>query len=189
MKICCVESRILPPAWTKETTALSVDIFPLLTAANMRWIERPVAETDPFYKQLIPYVLVRDSAGRLLCYPRHGTEARLHGLYSCGIGGHIDETDKRETLVETVAAGLARELTEELANFRPSAVRLEYRGFINEVETPVGQVHLGLVYVAHCLDDYLPAPAEELAGAQWMSVEELRPLRKESWSDLAFRIL
>ncbi|MDR3303133.1 MAG: NUDIX domain-containing protein [Treponema sp.] len=189
MNICCIETRKLPPEWTRHTVALPVDALPLLSAAGMRWVARALAETDPAYKQLIPYMLVRDHADRILCYPRHGSEARLHGLYSCGIGGHIDEIDRRDTLAETVTAGLMRELAEELADFKAEAIQFSYCGLINEAETPVGQVHLGLVYEARCVEGYLPTPAEELAGAQWLSADELRPLRKESWSDLAFQLV
>jgi predicted NUDIX family phosphoesterase len=187
--ICCVETSALPAAWIRESGAFPLDIHATLNATHVRWIERAIAEDDPAYKQLIPYVLIRNSAGQLLCYPRHGTEARLHGLYSCGIGGHIDAIDRRETLVETVNAGMMRELGEELSNFEPSAIQLEYRGIINDADSGVGQVHLGLVYVAQCAAGYIPAPDEELAGAEWLNIEQLRSLRKEAWSDLAFRLL
>ncbi|MDR2419413.1 MAG: NUDIX domain-containing protein [Treponema sp.] len=187
--ICCVETSALPLAWTRESGAFPVDIHATLNAAHVHWIERALVEDDPAYKQLIPYVLIRNSAGQLLCYPRHGTELRLHGLYSCGIGGHIDETDRRETLAETVTAGMLRELDEELSNFEQSAMRFEYLGIINDAESAVGQVHLGLVYVAWCAAGYIPAPDNELAGAEWLNLDQLLPLRKETWSDLACRLL
>ena len=187
--ICCVETGALPTAWTQESGAFPVDIHATLNVTHVHWIERALVEEDPAYKQLIPYVLIRNSAGQFLCYPRHGTELRLHGLYSCGIGGHIDEIDRRETLVETVSAGMLRELAEELSNFEQSAIQFEYRGIINDADSIVGQVHLGLVYVAQCAAGYIPAPDDELAGAEWLNIEQVRPLRKESWSDLAFRLL
>jgi predicted NUDIX family phosphoesterase len=187
--ICCVATDILPPVWTRETGAFPVDIHTILNISHVHWIERSLAENNPAYKQLIPYVLIRNSTGQILCYPRHGAELRLHGLYSCGIGGHIDEIDRRETLAETITVGMLRELAEELTNFEQSAIRFEYRGIINDADSTVGRVHLGLVYTARCGAGYIPMPDRELAGAEWLNIEQLGPLRKESWSDLAFRLL
>jgi predicted NUDIX family phosphoesterase len=189
MKICCVDTIKLPAAWTAGTAALAVDFFSFVSAVDIRWIERSEAETDSAYKQIIPYIVVRQSGGHILCYPRHGAESRLHGFYSCGLGGHIDLDDARGTFEETVAAGMTRELKEELADFREDRVELVYRGIINETESAVGQVHLGLVYTALCLGDYAPQPSEEIAGMEWKTPEELKLVRKELWSDLALELI
>jgi predicted NUDIX family phosphoesterase len=188
MKICCVETAALPAEWTAGTAALAVDFFSFVDASRIRWVERSEAETNSAYKQIIPYIVVQ-SGGRILCYPRHGTESRLHGFYSCGIGGHIDINDARDTFEETAAAGMMRELKEELADFREDRVELVYRGVINETESAVGQVHLGLVYAARCLGDYAPQPSEEIAGMEWKTPEELKLVRKELWSDLALELI
>jgi predicted NUDIX family phosphoesterase len=188
MKICCVETARLPAAWV-GTAALDVDFFSVLSAADMRWVERSAAETDNSYKQIIPYIVVRQHTGLILCYPRHGTESRLHGFYSCGIGGHIDIHDAQDSFERTVIAGMMRELHEELAGFREDCVELVYKGIIHEAYTPVGQVHLGLVYTACCKPGYLPQPAGELAGMEWKSPQELRPIKKELWSDLALELM
>jgi predicted NUDIX family phosphoesterase len=155
----------------------------------MRWVERSLAEKDPSYKQIIPYIIVQNSAGQFLCYPRHGAEERLHGYYSCGIGGHIDEVDKRESFAETVRVGMTRELSEEISNFAPELVELSFKGIINETESEVGQVHLGVVYLARCRGAYLPLPSEETGGMEWKTAEELASLEKELWSDLALGLL
>jgi predicted NUDIX family phosphoesterase len=187
MKICCVETRKLPPEWIGGTHALDVDFFS--SVADMCWIERSQAETDAGYKQIIPYIIVQNTDEQFLCYQRHGTEQRLHGLYSCGIGGHIEEPDKRETSIETVRAGMLRELSEELGNFEPGLIDLVYKGIINETETAVGLVHVGLVYLAQCHAGYIPCPGEELAGMEWKEAEQLGTLKKEIWSDLAFTLI
>jgi len=189
MKICCIDTITLPAEWTAMTTVRAVDFFSFVSAANIRWIERSEAETNSAYKQIIPYIVVRQSSGHILCYPRHGAESRLHGFYSCGIGGHIDIEDARDTFKETISAGMTRELNEELANFREDRVELVYRGIINETESAVGQVHLGLVYTAQCLGDYAPQPSEETAGMEWKSPEELKLVNKELWSDLALELI
>ena len=189
MKICCIETARLPSAWTAGTLALAIDVFSCLSAADMCWIERSDAETDSSYKQIIPYIVVQHNSGLILCYPRHGSESRPHGFYSCGIGGHIDIQDVQDTLEKTVVAGMMRELREELANFREDQVELVYTGIINETETPVGQVHFGLVYVARCRPGYMPQPAEELKGMEWKTPAALGCIRKELWSDLALELI
>ena len=69
------------------------------------------------YKQLIPYVLLQKADGKFACYQRHGTEIRLHGKWSAGIGGHIDEPDQQTSLKATLETGMLRELKEELLDF------------------------------------------------------------------------
>jgi predicted NUDIX family phosphoesterase len=189
MKICCVDTAGLPAEWTGETAARAVDFFSFVSAADIRWVERSEAESNSAYKQIIPYIVVVQNNGLILCYPRHGAESRLHGFYSCGIGGHIDIDDARDTIEETVSAGMTRELKEELANFREDCVELVYRGIINEAGSAVGQVHLGLVYTCLCHGDYAPWPSEETAGMEWKPPEELKFVKKELWSDLALELV
>jgi len=189
MKICCVDTAALPSEWTAGTVARTVDFFSYVSAADIRWVERSEAETNSAYKQIIPYIVVLQRNGRILCYPRHGAESRLHGFYSCGLGGHIDIEDARDTFIETVTAGMTRELKEELAGFRENRIELVYRGIINETESPVGQVHLGLVYTGLCLGDYAPEPSEETTGMEWKTPEELKLVKKELWSDLALELI
>jgi predicted NUDIX family phosphoesterase len=189
MKICCVETAKLPPWWISGTHGLAVDFFTKVPDSDMRWIERSAAETDPAYKQIIPYIVMQNHKSEILCYPRHGSEERLHGLFSCGIGGHIDEDDNKGAFAETVKAGMLRELSEEINNFSPEMVDLVYKGIINELDTPVGQVHLGLVYLAIYKADYQPEPSEETAGMAWKTRQQLKSLAMEQWSWLALKLI
>jgi predicted NUDIX family phosphoesterase len=189
MKICCVETVKLPSSWIGGTNALPVDFFETVRDDDMRWIERSAAETNPAYKQIIPYIVMQDSAAGILCYLRHGSEKRLHGLFSCGIGGHIDDGDHKGSFAETVRAGMFRELSEEIHNFKPEMVELFYKGIINEVDTPVGHVHLGLVYLAVCKAGYQPEASGETAGMAWKTREQLKFLNMEQWSLLALKLI
>ena len=45
------------------------------------------------FPQILPYIAIRDLDGNYLTYSRNGTETRLHGSRSIGIGGHIDIND------------------------------------------------------------------------------------------------
>ncbi|MBN9117826.1 MAG: phosphoesterase [Planctomycetes bacterium] len=102
-------------------------------------------ETDPSFKQLIPYIVLK-CGGAVFHYRRgsSGTEKRLEALRSIGIGGHISEADAAGE-DDPYQTGMLRELTEEVdvgCGFRERCV-----GFINDDRTPVGSVHLGVVHV------------------------------------------
>src|SRR5437764_955803 len=66
----------------------------LLDPAHLEYRPRGEAESDPTFKQLIPYVVLRCGAA-LFHYTRGqaGTETRLRALRSIGIGGHISAED------------------------------------------------------------------------------------------------
>lgn len=189
MKICCVPVKKIDSKIVEKTDSYKVDYQSYIAEKDVCWIERSIAEKDNNYKQLIPYVLIKNSDGQFACYKRHGTEKRLHGLYSSGIGGHVDEPDESETLRQTLENGMFRELSEELTNFDTDKISLKYLGLINEKETEVGLVHLGIVFLAECTAGFLPRPASELSGMEWKTQTELATLKKELWSELAFKLL
>ncbi|MGZ8481707.1 MAG: hypothetical protein ACXWWO_04530, partial [Candidatus Limnocylindria bacterium] len=106
------------------------------------YLERVVAETDPSFKQLIPYVVVRDADNVFLMHRTDaGGDARLHGRASIGVGGHLNPVDEGE---DPLLAGLRREWDEELdAPWEPDFRLL---GLLNDDSNPVGSVHLGVVF-------------------------------------------
>jgi predicted NUDIX family phosphoesterase len=107
------------------------------------FVERREAETEPSWKQCIPYCLLTHQDQILLLerLPAQ-TETRLHGLLSIGIGGHINPCDLEgpSHLIENSAH---REIQEE------ARVELadppQFLGFVNDDGTEVGAVHLGIV--------------------------------------------
>jgi predicted NUDIX family phosphoesterase len=117
----------------------------LLDPEHLLYLARDEAETDPSYKQLIPYVVLRHR-GRVFHYTRGGGgEKRLHARRSVGLGGHVTAEDG------DYRAGMLRELSEEVS--LPDGCAERCIGLINDDRTPVGQVHLGVV---HLLE--LPTP-------------------------------
>jgi predicted NUDIX family phosphoesterase len=120
---------------------------------------------------------------------RNGTEQRLHGLWSAGVGGHIDEPDRAQTLSDTIRNGMFRELSEELSDFDKDKFHLHYLGMINEIESEVGKVHLGIVFIADCAAGYEPHPAAELKNMQWKSVNDIKSSNTELWTKLAFMLI
>jgi len=102
---------------------------------------RAAVELDPAWKQVIPYLVLRDGPRFFLMRrSRAGTDVRLHERWSIGIGGHVNPGDGG------VVGGLRREWSEEIeADFEPEAHLL---GLLNDDTTEVGRVHLGVVFAA-----------------------------------------
>lgn len=111
-------------------------------AGEGRYLERALAETDPTFKQLIPYVVVRDAEAVFLMHRTDaGGDARLHGRASIGVGGHLNPVDEGE---DALLAGLRREWDEELD--APWEPEFHLVGLLNDDSNPVGAVHLGVVF-------------------------------------------
>lgn len=151
------------------------------------FIDRPAAEEDPSYKQIIPYVVLKQK-GRVFSTRRlnKGGESRLHGKLSIGIGGHInpvDETDRRSVLMK----GLERELEEEVYIQRRGD--LVPQGFINDDGNGVGAVHLGLCFSMEVEGEVSVKETEKLSGS-WLSLQELRSEydNMETWSQIALAV-
>jgi predicted NUDIX family phosphoesterase len=117
----------------------------LLDPAGVEFRPRSAVETDPSYKQLIPYVVLR-CGDRLFHYTRGagGGEARLRAKRSVGVGGHISAADA-DGAADPYRAGLLRELAEEVEIASSYTERV--LGLLYDPSTPVGEVHLGIVHV------------------------------------------
>src|SRR5262249_23610200 len=117
----------------------------LLAPEHLTYRSRDAAETDPTYKQIVPYVVLR-WRDQVFHYTRgkRATETRLQSLRSIGVGGHISAEDNN--LFETpYRQAMQREVAEEV--FLESAYQESCIGLINDDSTPVGQVHLGVVHL------------------------------------------
>lgn len=154
----------------------------LLDPAHLSYLPRSRAETDPSFKQLIPYVVLR-WRDRVFTYTRGqaGGEARLRALRSLGIGGHICAEDGTAS-ADPYRVGLLRELEEEVYLYTTYNERI--LGLINDDRTPVGQVHLGIVHLLDLSEANVRHRDEALAGAAFASLKQLRQLREEfeTWS-------
>jgi predicted NUDIX family phosphoesterase len=145
---------------------------------------RAEAEHDPAWKQVIPYLVLRDR-GRvfLMRRTRAGGDARLHERWSLGIGGHVNPGD------DGVLGALQREFAEEIeADWAPDA-RLV--GLLNDDTDPVGAVHVGVVFTAEAAGR--PVAVRErhkLDGGFVAPISVLRVYdRLETWSSLVYDFL
>lgn len=150
---------------------------------------RSEVETDPSFKQLIPYVVLA-CGGSVFHYRRggSGTEARLRALRSVGIGGHISEADAAGG-DDPYRTGMGRELSEEV-DVR-SGYTERWLGFINDDRTPVGSVHLGVVHLLELSEPLAASREDALADAGFAPLDELRAARDqfETWSHFVFDAL
>ena len=161
----------------------SCERFLEVVKASGGFVPRRSAETDPSLKQVIPYaVVVHEEMVFLLERRSGGGEARLHRKLSIGVGGHINPVDvSGEKIVES---GLLRELSEELE----FAVGFDYRpiGLINDDDSPVGQVHIGIVYRVTVQGAAVRVRETDALEGGFVPVQSLASMlpRMESWSKL-----
>ena len=199
-QVLCAAVADLPRTWLPEAGGIRLSEEELLVALETvqpAWLSRATAERNPEFKQWIPYALLRNQRGELAAYPRRGGEKRLHGLWSLGVGGHVNPPDAESAPMgggcwgQTLWSGLRRELEEEY----PGAARGETRfvGLIHESQTAVGRVHIGAVFL-HQVSGSSFEFGSELAGLRWLPRSEIGvgewPLERfELWSQLALELL
>jgi predicted NUDIX family phosphoesterase len=124
-----------------------VDLLPRILSKAV-FVDRDKAEVDPTYKQIIPYSILRYNE-MVFRYKRSawGNEARLHGLYSIGVGGHVNKSDFFPLLADAtpiVEWTRDREIREEFYVKAPGQPRLA--GLLNDESNEVGRVHFGVIY-------------------------------------------
>jgi predicted NUDIX family phosphoesterase len=159
----------------------------ILDAKNNSFMPRAQAETNPDFKQIIPYVVITDGKS-VLHYVRgkKAGEQRLVAKGSVGIGGHIN--DKDHTLfafgMQAFQDAVKREVCEELSiqgafNARPV-------GLINDDSTEVGRVHFGIVHVLFCTPEQVKKNEQVITQMEFIPIEELKAKREqmETWSQL-----
>ncbi len=166
----------------------------ILQSDQLSFQPRSRMETDPSYKQLIPYVVLQwnDPHGRpqVFAYTRGGGggETRLHAKRSIGIGGHISREDAGDGN-DPYVAGMHRELFEEVRLDSQYSERCE--GLIYDPSNEVGQVHLGVVHRLVLQSPQVVSNEDDLADGGFVPVNELKQQfdRLETWSQLALESL
>ena len=161
------------------------DLMSMIGEAEFR--RRAEVETDPAYKQIIPYVMLAHHTdvfsyrrGKLL------NEARLLGSYSIGVGGHISVNDSSLFDVPYIAA-MEREIAEEVDISCEHDERIV--GLINDDTNDVGKVHLGIVHIFNLRERQVKAKEKSINEAQFCSIDKLvKDCDKyENWSQICIR--
>jgi predicted NUDIX family phosphoesterase len=161
----------------------------LLERQNLSYRPRGEVETDPSFKQIVPYVVLR-WRDQVFHYTRGkaGTEARLRDLRSIGVGGHISAED--ENLFQTpYREALFREVKEEVQIDTPYEERC--LGLLNDDSTPVGQVHIGIVHVFELSEPKVQRREQVLTRSGFAPLVELQKQRDEfeTWSQIVLDVL
>jgi predicted NUDIX family phosphoesterase len=145
---------------------------------------RAAMERDPTFKQVIPYLVLRDGERWFLMRrTRAGGDERLHEKWSIGVGGHLNPGDGG------LDRGLLREWQEELvAGFVPAFRPV---GLLNDDTTDVGSVHLGVVYLADAGGRAVAIRETDKLAGEFVetAVVAAGTDRLETWSRLVFEFL
>jgi predicted NUDIX family phosphoesterase len=145
---------------------------------------RAAMERDPTFKQVIPYLVLRDGERWFLMRrTRAGGDERLHEKWSIGVGGHLNPGDGG------LDRGLLREWQEELvAEFVPAFRPV---GLLNDDTTDVGSVHLGVVYIADAGGRAVAIRETDKLAGEFVetAVVAAGTDRLETWSRLVFEFL
>jgi predicted NUDIX family phosphoesterase len=174
---------IAEPGW-KGVRTYGIDAFLRVVSADGLFAPRSTMEENPAFKQVIPYLVLRDGERYFLMRrTRAGGDARLHDLWSIGVGGHLNPGDG------DLPGGLLREWNEEVvADFVP-----EFRlvGLLNDDTTPVGRVHLGAVYVADAAGRPVEIRETDKLTGSFVAPAEVAAVAGdlETWSRLVFDFL
>ena len=156
----------------------------LLDPAYTSYRPRHTVEEDPSYKQLIPYCIFRYS-DQIFHYKRGKMqgEARLHSKRSIGIGGHISSGD-RSPAGSPYLEAMRREIEEEV--YLETDFRQQCAGLINDDQTDVGQVHLGIVHIFDLEAPKVRPREESIIETGFAPPAELTGHRDEfeSWSQI-----
>jgi predicted NUDIX family phosphoesterase len=147
---------------------------------------RSVMETDPTYKQIIPYLIFNHEDGYFLMQRQgNASEQRLKNKYSLGIGGHIRLEDMSS---DSIFEWAKREFHEEV-NYAGD-LQIETVGILNDDTNAVGQVHIGLVLLLKGNNSHISVKSELKSGTL-LTLQELQPFveHMESWSQMVYEKL
>ncbi|MEK6962853.1 MAG: 2'-deoxycytidine 5'-triphosphate deaminase [Nanoarchaeota archaeon] len=144
-------------------------------------------EYDPALLQLLPYVVVFGPDKTVYSYVRAENiqdygEERLFGKHSIGLGGHI----AREDAPDYIMTCLNREAFREEVSMEGTYSEPKFLGTLFQSDTPVDQVHLGLIFAVHTKGRARQKESSIVSG-EMRSMDELvkdpnRDRKYETWS-------
>ena len=159
----------------------------ILSRGSNFFIPRSDAESNPAYKQIIPYALIAFE-NTILHYVRgkKAGEQRLIAKGTIGIGGHMNETDESLFAMDEQAyrAGVEREVNEEIKIDTPFEDQIV--ALLNDDSTEVGRVHLGIVHIFKLKEPKVQKREAMITGLTFLTKEELLARREtmETWSQI-----
>lgn len=152
--------------------------------------KRTELEQDPSFKQIIPYSVISHADSYFLFKRKSGqSEKRLQGLFSLGVGGHMNPGPPLEPPEQFLIDELKRELFEEVKFSEGCSMEsIEFKGFINDDTIPVSRVHLGLLYFVSVPDRDLEVSETDKLTGSWVERSGLADFYEgmETWTKIIF---
>jgi predicted NUDIX family phosphoesterase len=196
-QVLVVERKVLEEVGMFQGLAFDVDRYlrKLFAPGIPYFLPRSQAESDPAYKQLIPYVIMSNN-GKYLSYVRgkRAGEARLLGNRSIGIGGHINPADDEVPLFDRdfrkmYRTAVEREVAEEVAVETSHTNQIV--ALLNDESNDVGRVHLGIVHYWILDTPKVNKREQMITQMTFMAPAELQEVRDtmETWSALCLELL
>lgn len=145
------------------------------------YIPRSHAETNPAYKQIIPYMLFKHEQKIFVMQRKQdASEQRLANKYSLGIGGHVRQEDITDSDIFTWAK---REFNEEVSY--NGSLKISKIGVLNDESTEVNKVHLGMILLLEGDNNNIQIKNEHKSG-MLLTISECKTLYPlfESWSQI-----
>lgn len=150
--LLCVESDWVGDALAEGLLRVSDEQIGASIPPGKLWLgPRAVLETAKAFRQLVVYCVLF-SGERILVFRRERSgESRLRGLFSIGLGGHVNVSDVVAVdgvvnLRGTIDRAVQRELAEEIEWLgQPREIRSRWLGFLRDDSSEVSSVHLGVV--------------------------------------------
>lgn len=165
---------------------VNFDTYLEIIEAKKEFLPRGLMETDPTYKQIIPYLIFKHHDTYFLMQRQdNATEKRLQNKYSLGIGGHIRKEDLTK---QSIFDWAEREFHEEVAY--DGNLIIKPLGILNDDSNAVGQVHIGFVLLLEGEHENISVKSE-LKSGELLTLEAMKPFftGMESWSQIAFEFL
>jgi len=170
------------------------------------FLPRSIMETDPTYKQIIPYLIFTHEGKYFLMQRKSdASESRLRNKLTLGIGGHIRQEDMTPYFAEASSFAKASKGTSKgeetplfawaLREFHEEVdyagkVNVKPLGILNDDSNDVGKVHIGFVLLLEG-DSGDIAIKSELKSGVLVSLDECLAQREtmESWSSFVVDFL
>lgn len=183
--------QLMSDGFIKDSKKVARLLNTTLQPTNLLYIDRDAAESNESFKQLIPYCVLKDG-DNIFRYQRTNKsgEARLQGLWSVGVGGHINPCDAGGVLQDTYQSALQRELEEEVS-FR-GTYRNTILGCLYDASTALGRIHFGIVHLLELEPGFHIHPTDPaVANGDFMPLEYLKNHIEdfEVWSQIVLEHL
>lgn len=165
---------------------VNVDHYMHIINHKKEFHPRSLMETNPTYKQIIPYLIFEHNNQYFLMQRKSdASESRLRNKLTLGIGGHIRQEDMNENSLITWAMREFHEEVEYAGNLRVKPL-----GIINDDSDDVGKVHIGFAFLL-CGDSPQISIKSELKSGVLVSLDKCMVQREcmESWSQFVIDFL